>query len=440
MVRAQWVLTVDAADSIHDDGAVAMRNGVITAVGPAEEVIAAARAEDPDVVVEVLDGHALIPGLVNSHTHLAMTMFRGYADDRDLQAFLDVVVPAEVRVLDADRVGSATRAAAVESLLAGVTTALDMYFFLDSCRAAASEVGLRLQTGPIFLDGPGPEGWSWEERLADADKWLSNNPATPGWRPVLSPHSTYSVAPGHLADVADLAAQHDAIVHLHASENLGEIELVAALHGRRPLEVLADVGLLREGTILAHAVHLTDSEIAEVARTGTAIAHCPASNLKLASGVARIPELVAAGASVGIGTDGPASSNDLDLFAALRLTALLHKGAGATGIGAGAATLPAVQVLRMATFGGAVAVGLADSIGSLEVGKRADLVAVDLDRPHTQPVYDPASALVYAAGRSDVRHVWAEGRAVVRNGQITTVDTTEVLNELRELRRIVLEG
>lgn len=438
MVRAGWVLTVDADDRVLVDGAVAFSDGAITGVGPAAEVLAA----HPDAEVVDLPGHAVLPGLVNAHTHFGMTMFRGYADDRDLQDFLGVVIPAEERVLDPERVRLATRAAAVESLLGGVTTALDMYFFHADGTLGADEAGLRLQTGQLVVDVPGPEGWSWEERLESAERWMSARPARPGWRPVVAPHSTYAVSPEHLAAVAALAGRYDAAVHVHASESAGELDLVASLHGRRPLQVLDDVGLLRPGTVLAHAVWLDDGEVVRVAATGTAVAHCPASNLKLASGVARVPELLAAGVPVGIGTDGPASSNDLDMFVAMRLAAFLHKGAGPSATGgpaAGAAALPAAQVLRMATAGGAAAVGLAADVGALEVGRRADLVAVDLDQPHTQPVFDPASTVVYAAGRSDVRHVWVDGRAVVRDGEPVQVGRAQVVADLKSLQ-VAVDG
>ncbi|MFM7069710.1 MAG: amidohydrolase family protein [Actinomycetes bacterium] len=434
VVRADWVVTVDPVDRVVSGGAVAFADGLIVAVGDAQQIVDA----HPDAEIVDLPGHALLPGLVNAHTHLAMTMFRGFADDRDLQAFLDVVIPAEIEVLDEDRVRRATQAAAVESLLGGVTTALDMYFFHEAGVLGAAEVGLRLQTGQLLIDPPGPEQLAWDERLRRAEEWLEQRPATPGWRPVLAPHSAYVVSPEHLAAIAELAQRYDAVVHVHASENDGEVELVQSLHGRRPLAVLDDVGLLRSGTVVAHAVCLTDEEIDLLAHTGTAVAHCPASNLKLASGVARVPDVVEAGVPVGIGTDGPASSNDLDMFAALRLAALLHKGAGRNGTGAGAAALPTARALRMATADGAAAVGLAGQVGSLQVGFRADVIAVDLDRPHTQPVYDPVSALVYAAGRSDVTNVWVDGRRVVADTVMQTVDPRTAVADLRALQANVL--
>ena len=405
VVTAGHVLCMDGPEPVIDDGAVAVRDGGIVEVGPAADVLARHRGAE----VVALPGHALLPGFVNAHTHLAMTMFRGMADDRDLDAFLATVVPVEGPVLTEDRVHRATRAAAVESVCAGVTTALDMYFFVDAALAAADQVGMRVLSGPVMFDG-GPGPLAWDPLMDWAQRWLARHPPRPGWRPVVGPHSTYTVSPAHLAEVRDLAAAHGALVHIHAAETAGENELVRGMHGERPVALLADLGLLGPGTVLAHAVHLDDAELAAVVAGGAAVAHCPASNLKLASGVARVPELLAAGATVGVGTDGPASSNDLDVLGATRLAALLHKGVGAPGAGPDAADLPAATALRMATLEGARALGIDDQVGSLEVGKRADLVAIDLDRPHVQPVYDAASAVLYAAGRGDVREVWVDGR------------------------------
>lgn len=424
VVRAGWVVTVDPTDRVITDGAVAWRDGELVAIGPAAEVMAAVDA----VEAVYLPGHVLLPGLVNAHTHLAMTMFRGIADDLDLQGFLDRVVPAEAELLDSTRVAVAVRAAAAESLLAGVTTALDMYFFPDAASAAAGEVGLRVLTGPVFLDAMGPEGRGQTGQLLWAEDWLGRHPTRVGWRPVVSPHGTYTVSPDHLVEIHALAQRHDALLHIHAAENRGEVELVESMHGRRPVELLDDLGVLGERTMVAHAVHLTGGEIDRLAATGTSVAHCPASNLKLASGIAPVPELLDAGVTVALGTDGPASSNDLDVFGAMRLAALLHK-----GLSGDARALPASRVLRMATASGAEALGIGDSVGSLELGKQADVVAVDLDRPHTQPVHDPVSSLVYAAGRGDVTHVWSGGRPVVADGVLLTVDEGEITAELRAL-------
>lgn len=425
IISADWVITVDEHDRVIDDGAVALGSGRIIAVGDRATML----AEHPDAAHLALGPHALMPGLINAHTHLGMTMFRGLADDRDLQHFLDRLMPAEAHVVDADRVGIATRAAALESLTGGVTSALDMYYFADAGMAAAEEVGLRMFGGPVLLDQPGPDG----RRVDEATRWLDAHPPRKGWRPMLGPHSTYLASPELLALVGALVERHDTILHVHASETTDEVDSVLATHGRRPVEHLDHLGLLGPDTVLAHGVHLTDAEIDRIAATGAVVAHCPASNLKLAAGIARVPDLLAAGVAVALGTDGAASSNDLDMFTAMRLAALLHKGAS----GDPTAT-PASTVLRMATLHGATALGLADDLGSIEPGKLADLVAVDLDRAHTRPVYDPVSTLVYAAGRGDVRHVWVGGERVVADGVSLRVDHAEVVRGLEGLSDAVL--
>ncbi len=425
VISADWVVTVDPDDRVVLDGAVVVADGRIVDVGDRAALVAA----HPEATHVALGAHALIPGLINAHTHLGMTMFRGLADDRDLQRFLDRLLPAEAKVVDAERVGIATRAAALESVTAGVTSALDMYYFPEAGIAAADQVGLRMFGGPVLLDQPGPD----RRRVEHAARWLDDRADGTSLRPMLGPHSTYLASPDLLSMVGELRVEHDAILHIHASETVDEVDTVRAAHGRSPIEHLDDLGLLGPFTVLAHGVHLSDDEIAVIAAAGATVAHCPASNLKLAAGVARVPDLLAAGANVALGTDGPASSNDLDMFAAMRLAALLHK-----GVAGDPTATPAHTVLRMATLHGATALGLSDQLGSIEVGKLADLVAVDLDRAHTRPVYDPVSTLVYAAGRGDVRHVWVGGEQVVAEGRSLRIDHDEVVDELEGLAVDVL--
>jgi 5-methylthioadenosine/S-adenosylhomocysteine deaminase len=429
ILSADWILTVDQHDTVLTESAVAVQAGVIIAVGPLAELLKA----HPQASRKHLPNSVLMPGMVNAHTHLAMTMFRGLADDRNLQQFLELVMPAEAAVLRAQSVSVATAAAAVESIHAGVTTALDMYFFAQDVVAACDLVGMRVMTGPTFMGSAGPEGMTNAAQLEWTEAWLAANPARPGWRAVVAAHSAYLVSPEELQQVAALAQRHDATFHIHAAESLGEIDSVLAQHGKRTVELLDHLGVLGHRTVLGHAVHVNDYELERIAATRTAVAHCPASNLKLGSGFARVPEMLLANVTVGLGTDGPASSNDLDLFAAMRLAALIHK-----GVQGDATVLPAAQVVRAATLGGATALGLGDSIGSIEVGKQADLIGVDLSRVHTQPVYDPNSALVYAAGRDDVRHVWVAGKEVLADGVMTRVDEAEVTQSLMSLRLEVL--
>ncbi len=424
LLTASILLTVDAADTVIDGAALAVRDGRITHVGPAGAVQAqVTAAEQVD-----LPGHLLMPGLVNAHTHLSMTMFRGFTDDLDLQAFLGRIVPAEAAMLDASTVGVGTRAAAVESLCGGVTTALDMYFFPDAGLQAAADAGLRLLSGPVMTDDPGIAALGPDALVDDPDRWLAAHASRPGWRPVIGPHAIYTVGRAGLERAVELRDAHDAIFHTHASETAAEVQGSLDAHRMRPVEWLDDVGALSPNTVLAHGVHLTDAEIERLAASGTSVAHCPASNLKLGAGIARVPELLAAGVNVGIGTDGAATSNDLDMFMAMRLTALLHK--GTTG---DPTVVPAHRVLRMATIDGARAVGMQDRTGSLEVGKVADVVAVDLDRPHLQPVFDPMATIVYSAGRGDVTDVWVGGHRVVRDRRPTRLDADAVTAALAAL-------
>ena len=238
--------------------------------------------------------------------------------------------------------------------------------------------------------------------------------------------------PTQLAAAGELAVDEGARFHIHASENAGEVSDVQGRYGRTPVELLDDNGLLRAGTVLAHAVVLTDAEIARIAQTGTAIAHCPSSNMKLASGFCRVPELLAAGVTVGLGTDGPSSSNDLDMFTAMRVAALIHKGNRLDPT-----AIPATTVLRMATMGSATALGIDDLVGSIEVGKKADLVRLDPSSPSLTPVYDPISTIVYAASRADVVDVWIDGNPVVKNRTCTTIDVEAVLADLRDEARAI---
>ncbi len=437
IVRADWVVVGDptSAGSVLEDGAVLVVGERIAAVGPAARVL----ADHPGVPVERLERHVLVPGMVNAHAHLAMTMFRGTADDRDLADFLAVVMPLEARTLTREHVEVGTRSAAVELLRGGVTSSLDMYFHTVVGRRAAAEVGLRVLTGPTIIEG-GPSTLPWDDLMVHASTFLAEHPSDGAWRPVLGPHGTYTVSPSQLDEVAALAGAHDCIVQIHLSETEAENQMVLERLGRRPLDVLDAAGLLGPDTVLAHGVHLNADEQRRVAAAGAAVAHCPVSNLKLASGVAPVPGLLAAGVTVALGTDGAASANDLDLLAVLRLTALLHKGAPSGPDGPDATNLAAAVALRMATLGGAIALGIDDHTGSIEEGKLADLVAVDLADPSTEPVRDPVAAVVYGASRSQVRSVWVAGERAVRDGRCVNVDERDVVAALRRLGDELLRG
>ncbi|MGW0584138.1 amidohydrolase, partial [Streptomyces sp. NPDC002920] len=361
---------------------------------------------------------------------LAMTLLRGRADDVTLQGFLERVLKWEAELLSPETVAAAVRLAVAESVRAGVTSALDMYWFHEAAERSAREAGWRLLTGPTFMDVPEPpDGLAYEERLAWARRDLTAREPREGLRPVVFAHSAYTLSPPQLTEVFALAREFGALVHIHAAENATEVATVEVRYGKRPVELLDSLGLLGPDVLLAHAVDLTGPEIAALARTGTAVAHCPVSNLKLGCGIAPVPRLLSAGVTVGLGTDGAVSSNALDVLGAVRQAALVHKAGGdPTAVGA-------EQAVRMATIEGARALGLADRLGSLEAGKRADLIVLDLGGPHLRPAHDPWSTLAYTAQSADVRDTVVDGRVLMRDRTLTTLDEQAVISELEAVVR-----
>jgi 5-methylthioadenosine/S-adenosylhomocysteine deaminase len=421
------VLTVDDDGTVVPDGAVAVRDGEIVAVGPRAELTARfAAAETLDAV-----GCLVMPGLVNTHAHLAMNLFRGEADDVSLESFLRQLVRAELVLLTAEAVAVGVEAALAECLRGGITTALDMYWYPEAASEVADRVGFRLLNGPSFMDVVDPDGRTFDRRMEWAEDLLARrraaDPSAPAW---VMPHSAYMLSREQLDRIMALARRFDARIHVHAAESAGEEDAVLARHGSRPMAVLAEAGVLGPRTVAAHAVHLDDDDIALLAGTGTAVAHCPLSNLHLGCGIAPLPELLRAGVPVGLGTDGAASAGALDLFAGIRLAALLHK-----GVTRDPRTVGAERAVRLATSGGAEALGMGERIGALVPGRRADLIVVDVDRPHVVPNTDVWSAVAYDLTAADVRHTVVEGRVLMRDRVLTTIDERTVLDRLKQLRR-----
>jgi 5-methylthioadenosine/S-adenosylhomocysteine deaminase len=418
---ARYVLMCDASGSVVENADIAVDDGRIVSVGEG--------GVDARTVIDAQD-LLVMPGLVNLHTHLAMTLLRGVAEEVDLQGFLERVWAEEARVMDAAGVYAGTRLGALEALLGGTTTALDMYFHPADAHRAAVDVGLRHVTGPVFFSFPGPDHLEWEERMALARAWPQTLASLGGPHvpPALMPHAAFTVGLEHLAEIADLAREQGALVHTHASENDRENDDTIEATGLRPVPALDASGVLALGPVLGHGVRLDAHDRERLAATGTAVAHCPGSNLKLASGAADIVGYRDQGIRVGIGTDGCSSSNDLDMFAAMRLAANL-----ARLVRNDPAALSARDVVRAATTEGAAALGLESRIGTVEAGKEADLVAIDLRAPHLVPVHDPYTAVVFSAGRSDVRHVLVAGQPVVVDRQPTRVDADDVMAQARRI-------
>ncbi len=418
IIAARWILPVEPARAVLADHAVVIDGGRITALLPAAEANARYRARRQIT----LDEHVLIPGLINLHTHAAMTLLRGLADDLALMDWLNNHIwPAEVRHVSEPFVHDGALLACAEMLRGGITCFNDMYFFPGATARAALTAQMRAAIGMIVIEFPTAYASDAQDYL---DKGLAVRDALKH-EPLLSfcfaPHAPYTVGDKSLFQIATYANELDLPVHMHVHETRDEIEHSLKQYKTRPLQRLAALGLVSPNLIAVHAVHLEPDEIALLAQNGCHVAHCPSSNLKLASGFASIAALLKAGVNVGLGTDGAASNNRLDLLEEMRLAAFVAKGASGDPT-----ALPAWQAIEAATLSAARALGLETQIGSLVVGKCADLAAVRLSDIELAPCYDIASHLVYVAGREHVTHVWVNGELLMENRNLTTLDLSEL--------------
>ncbi|MDJ0761005.1 MAG: amidohydrolase [Woeseiaceae bacterium] len=424
IIKADHVVTMDADLSIIDNGAVAISDGIIIAVGTADEIETAYEADQ----VIGGDGTVLMPGLVNGHTHAAMTLLRGVADDLALMSWLsNYIFPAEVQFVDSEFVRVGTELACWEMIRGGTTTFVDMYYYPDTIAEVVDACGLRAMISATVIDQRSPDaedaGDSLRKGVAFIERWQGkNNRITP----IFGPHANYTLNGEQLAATREAARPFDAPVSIHVSESPFELQYSKDNYGMTSIEMLDDVGFLDGPTIAAHVVWPTDREIPILVDKKVGVIHNPTSNMKLASGVSPVAKMLAAGVRMGLGTDGTASNNDLDMWEEMRLAALLQKVDSMDP-----EVLPAADVLRMATSGGAKAIGLGDTVGSLEVGKRADLIQVGFDDVHHVPTFDVISHLVYVTDEQDVETVIVDGRVLMRDGSILTVDTERVEREAR---------
>jgi len=433
LIHARWIIPVDPQSSVLEGHSLAIHNGRIEALLPTaeakEQIDAAETLELPD--------HVLIPGLINAHTHAAMNLLRGLADDLPLMTWLNEHIwPAEGRWVSEEFVHDGTQMALLEMLRSGTTCFNDMYFFPEVTARAVTLAGMRACIGLIVIDFPSAWAENAEEYLHKGlevhDQFRGNGLI----HTAFAPHAPYSVSDEPLQRIATLAEELDIPIHMHLHETRDEVTQGLREHAKRPLARMDELGLISPRL---QAVHMTQLEVREIellATNGAHVVHCPESNLKLASGTCPVEEkLIPAGVNCALGTDGAASNNDLNMLGEMRTAALLAK--GDTG---SASALPAYNALRMATINGARALGIDAETGSLEPGKSADLVAVDLSRPETQPVYHPESQLVYACSREQVRHVWVAGRQLLKDREALTLDEGELLTRVGHWReRIVSE-
>jgi 5-methylthioadenosine/S-adenosylhomocysteine deaminase len=427
LIRPRWIVPGPPGAGVLDDHSVAISNGRIEAVMPTAD----ARSEfQPGMLVERPD-HVLIPGLINAHTHAAMTLFRGLADDLPLEAWLrECIWPIERRWVGAEMVRDGTELAVAEMLRGGITCFSDQYFFPEIVAETAVRFSIRAVIATPVVDFPTVWASDSHDHLQKgADRVHDPYAEHPLITTAFAPHSTAALSDESLNAIRVMADQLDLQVQIHLHESAAEIEDSLRATGRRPLERLRDAGLVNHSLLAVHAVHLDGREVARVAEAGVSVVHCPNSNLKLASGVADIAAYRRAGINIALGTDGPASNNMLDMFSEMRTAALL---CGA--ITRDAAALKAADVLDMATLGGARALGLERTTGSIECGKQADLVCVDMQRPNSQPVYDVVSQLVYATHSGQVSDVWVGGRHPLDNGRLAHMNSDDIIARSNEWR------
>jgi 5-methylthioadenosine/S-adenosylhomocysteine deaminase len=421
LLHARWLLPMNGPQQVLEHYSLAISGERIVDIGLRAEL---QQRFSPAREIE-LDNHALMPGLVNAHGHAPMSLLRGFADDLPLQPWLQQKIwPTEARCVSEDFVAAGARLAIAEMLLAGTTTFSDMYFFPDQVAKVASTAGIRTQLACPVLDFPTVWARDAEEYISKATRLHDEYRNSERIRVAFGPHAPYTVSDAPLLKIAMLAEELDIGIHMHIHENAQEISDAMQSTGLRPLTRLRQLEFLGPRVQAIHLTQLAPEETAMLAQLGVQAVHCPASNLKLASGFCPISELLRAGVNVAIGTDGCASNNNLDLFSELRLAALLEK--GRTG---DATALPAWQALQMATINGARVLGMEEQIGSLERGKLADVIAVDLGALQSQPVYDPVSALVYSCNSRQVTHSWVHGQMVMENRELIRMNANDIRQE-----------
>lgn len=424
LINARWIIPVIPEDRILENCAIAVDQGRIVALLPQEEASKRYQAKK----VEELGEHIVIPGLINAHGHAAMSLLRGFADDHPLDAWLNEHIwPAERRLVSEQFVRDGTELAIAEMIRSGTSCFADMYFFPEQAAQAALDAQIRCQIYFTLFDfpcvwGTGPEDY-FTKGLALHDAFRGNQLVRIGF----GPHAPYTVGDETLKKIAVLAQEMDTPIHIHLHETAQEIEDSLQKYGMRPTQRLMDLGILSPLTQCAHMTQVNEIDIEILQQSGAHVIHCPESNLKLASGFCPVDKLLKAGVNVAVGTDGTASNNDLDLFSELKTAALLAK-----AVSNSAAALNAHTALRMATINGAKALGIDDQVGSLEAGKQADIAAVRFDDLDLQPIYNPISQLIYTNVGHRVSHLWVNGKCLMRNRELLTLNEHELKIKARQ--------
>ena len=425
LIKDALIVTCDGSHSIIENGVMAVSQGKITALEQSDT--RAAENLNAKKIVSA-NGNIVMPGLINMHCHAADSLFRGLVENLPLEEWLGRVWIAEKAILTPETTYLGSVLGLAENLLSGSTTVMDMFWYPDETVKAAKDLGMRVSTGGIFFDLPGIGGRSQQDYISEADNFYQNHSSDDSVIPAILPHGSYTVSPQNLSEAKSIADQYGILFCTHAAETQAEQNDIKARYDNSVIRHLDKYKLLGETSVLAHCVHLDDTEISLLAQSKTNVVLNPMSNLKLGSGIAPVKAMHRAGINLTIGTDGAISGNDLDMWLAMRLTCGLAK-----GLNMEADALTAEQVLHMATISGAKALGKSDSLGSLEIGKNADFILVDINNSHSIPLFDPITHLVFGAGRSDVTDVFVSGKHVVENKKISGLDIEKIHEEVRQL-------
>ncbi len=426
VIRGEYVLAMDKEQAVIKNGAVAVKGNKIEEVGSFGDISKKYSSKN------IIGGknRAVLPGLINTHTHAAMVYFRGMADDLPLKEWLEKHIwPAEDKWLSPEFVSDATELACLEMLKAGITTYSDMYFFEDASGNAAKKIGMRAVLGAGIVDFPTISGKNADEYLGKAEKFIKKWKKDELITPCIAPHSVYACGPDTLKKIKKIADKYNVPIHIHVSEAKWEVEEIEKKYGKRPVAHLEALGFLDECMVAAHCVWVNGKEIEALAKYKVGVSHCIESNLKLGSGIAPVPQMLKAGIKVTFGTDGAASNNDLNILSEMSTAAKVHK-----AVSGDPTVLDAKTALLMATRWGAEVLGLGEITGSLEKGKAADIIIMNLDKPHLTPLYDIYSHIVYSSMASDVETVFVNGKLVVANGKLCTADEDEIISKAREWR------
>lgn len=431
IIRNAMVLTMDAGFHFYRKGTVVIEDDQIAAIGKDEDI--PARYKEAEIIEG--SGKLVMPGIVNTHTHIPMTIFRGYADDLSLHEWLyDYIFPVESAFINAENVVAGAELAIAEMIRSGTTTFNDMYYFADDIARLADRTGIRAFLSEAIIDFPAPNSPNPMKGLERGEmlmkKWNHHSHITIS----SSAHSPYSCSKEYIVKARELADQYKVPFNIHVAETRREYDQSIEKHGLSPVAYLEDIGALSSRTIAAHGVHVDGGDINILARRGVSVAHNPECNMKLASGVAPVPQLLQAGVKVGLGTDGVASNNNMDMFEEMNSAAIIHKLNQKNP-----SVMDALSVVYMATLGGAKVLGAGHQIGSLEVGKKADILILDMDQPHSHPVYNIYSLLVYSMRGSDVDSVIIDGKMVMQNKKLLHVNEKEVFAKVDSIAEDVIK-